>query len=102
MFLIIQRDLTIGKDGHVTATDAQTGDTVELGQITIADFINPAGLIPLGESLLCKSPASGDVLGNPTTGSIWKSLQQGMIELSNVKLVKWNGWFNYSSKSIWS
>ena len=80
-------DLTIAKDGTVTATDSQTGDVVDLGQITIADFINPAGLTPLGDSLFMQSNASGDVLeGNPTEEQ-FGSIQQGMIELSNVKLV---------------
>ena len=49
--------LTIGTDGTVTATDPQTGDIVNLGQITIADFINPAGLTPLGDSLFMQSTA---------------------------------------------
>ena len=53
----------------------------------MADFINPAGLIPLGESLFMQSDASGDVLeGNPTEEQ-FGNLQHGMIELSNVKLV---------------
>ena len=80
-------DVSIAKDGIVTAKDAQTGATVNLGQITIADFVNPAGLIPLGESLFMQSDASGDVLeGNPSTEQ-FGSIQQGMIELSNVRLV---------------
>ncbi len=80
-------DLTVARDGTVTAKDPQTGDVVDLGQITIADFVNPAGLTPLGESLFMRSDASGDVLeGNPTQEQ-FGSIQQGMIELSNVKLV---------------
>jgi flagellar basal-body rod protein FlgG len=80
-------NLTIGKDGTVTATDPQTSTTVDLGQITVADFINPAGLTPLGDSLFMKSDASGDVLeGNPNEEQ-FGSIEQGMIELSNVKLV---------------
>ncbi len=80
-------DLSIAKDGTVTATDPQTSTTVDLGQITVADFINPAGLTPLGDSLFMQSDASGDVLeGNPTEEQ-FGSIQQGMIELSNVKLV---------------
>jgi len=79
--------LTIGKDGVVTATDPTTGDVVNLGQLEIADFINPAGLTPLGESLFMESEASGAVLtGNPTTAQFGNT-RQGMIELSNVKLV---------------
>ena len=81
------KNLTIGKDGTVTATDPATNTTVDLGQITIADFVNPAGLTPLGDSLFMKSDASGDVLeGNPSEEQ-FGSIQQGMIELSNVKLV---------------
>jgi flagellar basal-body rod protein FlgG len=80
-------DVSIAKDGTVTATDSQTGATTDLGQITIADFINSAGLIPLGDSLFMQSDASGDVIeGNPSEEQ-FGSIQQGMIELSNVKLV---------------
>ncbi|RXK11869.1 flagellar basal body rod protein FlgG [Halarcobacter mediterraneus] len=79
--------ISIGTDGIVTATDPQTEESVELGQITIADFINPAGLTPIGESLFRASDASGDpVEGNPTEDQ-FGSLRQGMVELSNVKLV---------------
>jgi flagellar basal-body rod protein FlgG len=80
-------DVSIAKDGTVTATDSQTGASTDLGQITIADFINSAGLIPLGDSLFMQSDASGDVIeGNPSEEQ-FGSIQQGMIELSNVKLV---------------
>ena len=56
------KDLSIGNDGFVTARDPQTGDTIELGQITLVDFINPAGLAPLGDSLFMQTDASGDVV----------------------------------------
>ncbi len=80
-------NLTIAKDGIVSATDPTTGSTINLGQITIVDFINPAGLSPIGESLFMQSDASGDPIeGNPTTDQ-FGGLRQGMVELSNVKLV---------------
>jgi flagellar basal-body rod protein FlgG len=80
-------DISIAKDGVVSAKDPQTGTSVDLGQITIADFINPAGLTPLGDSLFMQSDASGDILeGNPSAEQ-FGSIQQGMIELSNVRLV---------------
>ncbi|WP_072682159.1 flagellar basal-body rod protein FlgG [Arcobacter sp. LA11] len=80
-------NLTIASDGTVTAEDPTTGDVTNLGQITIADFINPAGLSPQGESLFMVSEASGDpITGNPTEDQ-FGSMRQGMIELSNVKLV---------------
>ena len=80
-------DLTIAHDGMVSAKDPITNTTQNLGQIAIADFINPAGLEPLGESLFMPSEASGDPIeGNPTEDQ-FGGLRQGMIELSNVKLV---------------
>lgn len=79
--------ITVAKDGTMTATDPQTEAVVNLGQIEIADFINPAGLAPIGESLYKATEASGDVItGNPTTAQFGNT-RQGMIELSNVKLV---------------
>lgn len=80
-------DLTIASDGTVTATNPTTGATEDLGQITISDFINEAGLIPMGNSMFMASEASGDPIeGNPTEDQ-FGSISQGMIELSNVKLV---------------
>ncbi|HJE03397.1 Flagellar basal-body rod protein FlgG [Aliarcobacter thereius] len=81
------KDISIAKDGYVTARDPQTNDTIELGQIILADFINPAGLSPLGDSLFLQTDASGDVQeGNPTTDQ-FGGLSQAMLETSNVKLV---------------
>ena len=70
-------------------------------QITIADFINPAGLTPLGDSLFMKS----DVLEMCWRKSNWRtiwSIQQGMIELSNVKLVNEMVDLITAQKSLWS
>lgn len=80
-------NLTIASDGTVTAEDPTTGDVSNLGQITIVDFVNPAGLTPQGESLFTQTEASGDPLeGNPSEDQ-FGNIRQGMIELSNVKLV---------------
>ncbi len=81
------KDVTIALDGTVTATNPTTNTEVTLGQIEIVDFINPAGLTPLGDSLYAASEASGDPLaGTPSTDQ-FGNIRQGMIELSNVKLV---------------
>lgn len=80
-------DVTVAADGMVTATNPTTNAEITLGQIDIADFVNPAGLTPLGDSLYAASEASGNPLvGTPDTEQ-FGSLKQGMIELSNVKLV---------------
>ena len=79
--------LSVAKDGTVTAENAVTKATVQLGQITLSDFINPSGLAPLGDGLYSAATTSGDAIdGNAGTGGLG-SLRQGMLESSNVSLV---------------
>jgi len=80
-------NLTIAEDGTVTAEDGTTGETTQLGQITLVDFINPAGLTPLGNNLYQESDAAGDPIEGIATEDQFGSIGQGMIELSNVALV---------------
>ncbi len=80
-------NISIGDDGIITATDAGTGELSQLGQITLANFINPAGLAPKGNNLYSETTVSGNpVEGNPGLNGIG-SLRQGMLEGSNVQLV---------------
>ncbi len=80
-------NISISQDGLVTGADATTGATTQLGQITIVNFINPSGLSPLGGNLVLATDCSGDpVEGTPGTNGMG-SLQQGMLEGSNVQLV---------------
>ena len=37
---------------------------------------------------------------DPTTEQFGGFETKGMVENSNVKLVKWDGWFNYCSKRL--
>jgi len=80
-------DINIANDGLVTATDPATGEEQELGQITLADFINPAGLRPIGETLFQVSTASGDPIEADPTEDQFGGLRQGFVEMSNVALV---------------
>ncbi|WP_333707574.1 flagellar basal-body rod protein FlgG [Tepidimonas ignava] len=82
------RSLTIGKDGQVSVVvPGQTAPQV-IGQITLANFINPAGLEPLGQNLFLESQASGAPNeGNPGTEGFGQVLQ-GFLESSNVNVVQ--------------
>ncbi|WP_419769134.1 MAG: flagellar basal-body rod protein FlgG [Candidatus Marinarcus sp.] len=80
-------DVSIALDGTVTALDPATGTTQDLGQITLTDFINPAGLKPLGDSLFQESDASGDPIEGNATEDAFGSIRQSMVESSNVALV---------------
>ena len=80
-------DVSIAQDGTVTATNATTGESQELGNITIVDFINSAGLIPIGNTMFMQSDASGDAIEGTPDEEQFGSIQQGMVELPNVPLV---------------
>ncbi len=79
--------ITIGSDGTVSATPAG-GDTEQLAQITIARFVNPAGLLAKGKNLFVQTSASGDpIVGNPGEDGAG-SITQGYLEMSNVQVAE--------------
>lgn len=81
-------NINIGVDGTVSVIEAGQTATNIVGQIEIANFVNPAGLHGLGDNLYINTTASGDanvgIAGNEGLGI----LRQGFLELSNVKLVE--------------
>jgi flagellar basal-body rod protein FlgG len=79
--------LSIGQDGTVTALD-QNGTSTNLGQFSLAKFLNPTGLSSLGKNLYQETVASGTATtGTPGSTGIG-SLSQGFLELSNIQLVE--------------
>jgi len=60
----------------------------QVGQLQTADFINPAGLQPIGDNLFLETASSG----NPQAGSPGDTglgtLVQGSVESSNVNVVE--------------
>lgn len=79
-------EVTVTKSGQVFATVA--GQQQELGQITLANFINEAGLEPLGENLFRETAASGAAnVGAPDEAG-FAYIQQNYLEASNVDPVK--------------
>ncbi|MGD2119603.1 MAG: flagellar basal-body rod protein FlgG [Chromatiales bacterium] len=80
-------NITIGSDGVVSALVAGNSAPTQIGQITLAGFINTAGLESIGDNLFRETAASGaPTVGNPTDNSLG-SLQQGFLESSNVNVV---------------
>jgi len=60
----------------------------QVGQIQIAMFPNPGGLNSVGATLLLPTTASGEpVVGTPGGSDGLGTIQQGMLEQSNVNLV---------------
>jgi flagellar basal-body rod protein FlgG len=80
--------VTIGKDGTVSAITDDQSAPQNLGQITLVDFINPQGLQAIGNNLFKATNASGDPNeGEPGLAGLG-SLEQGMVESSNVEVVE--------------
>lgn len=81
-----QDQITIGRDGTVSAL--QGDRVVQLGQITLVEFMNPDGLLAIGEGLYRETPASGmPNEGTPGSDGLG-TLKQYQYEGSNVKAVE--------------
>jgi flagellar basal-body rod protein FlgG len=76
--------VVVSQTGLVTATIPGQTTPQTLGQLTIANFVNEAGLLPLGSNYFQQTAASGQ----PTVGvpgdTSFGTLQQGYLEASNV------------------
>ncbi|ADN76514.1 flagellar basal-body rod protein FlgG [Ferrimonas balearica DSM 9799] len=80
--------VTVGSDGIVTAQIAGDAVPQELGQITLANFTNPAGLEAFGNNLYRETAASGVAIeGIPGDAAIGQ-LKQGTLEGANVNVVE--------------
>jgi len=80
--------VSIGRDGTVSVVQPGSPTAVQIGQIQLADFINPAGLNPVGENLFTESVASGaPVVGTPGEDE-FGAVFQGSLETSNVNVVE--------------
>lgn len=80
-------DMTIDATGKVLVTVPKQKDKLEAGQIELVNFVNLAGLAPLGDNLYAATEKAGDMItGLPNQDGLGK-LAQGYLESSNVKLV---------------
>jgi flagellar basal-body rod protein FlgG len=88
--IIVPSDATqvrIESTGRVTATLAGQRDPVEIGQINLANFTNPAGLTAMGDNLYLANERAGEpIVGAPGENGTG-ALAQGFLEGSNVRLI---------------
>ena len=80
--------VTVGSDGTVSALISGSSTPTQIGNITLAQFVNPTGLEAIGQNLYRESGASGapqiDTPGQNGAGT----LIQGSLESSNVNVVE--------------
>ncbi len=80
--------VTIAQDGTISVT--LTGQTAaqQVGSLQLALFNNPGGLNSTGQNLFLATTASGDpIIGTPGGSEGLGSIEQGMLEQSNVSVV---------------
>jgi len=81
------QSVTIGADGTVSVTQPGDNEPTVIGEIELADFVNPAGLQPVGENLFKETGASGvPIVGTPTLDGLGRVIG-GALETSNVNVV---------------
>lgn len=81
------KGVEIASDGAVRTIQGLNEAPQQVGQIDIANFVNPAGLKALGKNLFSQTPASGQPITSRPGLNGTGYLAQGQIETSNVNIV---------------
>ena len=80
--------ITVGNDGGVSVVLPGQTAPQPVGQMQLANFINPPGLEPRGENYFTETASSGaPQVGTPGTTGLG-ALMQGAVETSNVNVVE--------------
>jgi flagellar basal-body rod protein FlgG len=81
-------NLQVSEFGAVTVVEPGSQTPQEIGQMQLADFVNPDGLEPLGGGLYLATISSGtETLGNPNDNG-YGLIKQNQLEGSNVNVVE--------------
>lgn len=80
--------ITISSDGQVSVQTAGQNAAQDLGQITVSNFINPAGLEPIGNNLYVETSASGAPIQGIAGENGLGTIRQGQLETSNVQVTE--------------
>jgi flagellar basal-body rod protein FlgG len=79
--------ITISVDGTVQALLGNDSATTELGQFTLARFVNDTGLQSIGDNLYLETGSSGPAIVGAPNDEGFGNLLQGHLESSNVDAV---------------
>jgi len=81
-------EISINAEGGVSAKVQGQVAMVNLGQLQLATFVDPAGLEAIGNNLLVETEASGPALLGTAGSDGYGTIQQGFLESSNVNPVQ--------------
>ena len=80
--------MSIGTDGTVTVTQPGSAAATQIGSIQLATFINPAGMLSMGQNLYQETAASGTPTPNTPGTNGAGIVNQGYVETSNVNVAE--------------
>ncbi|MDX0516416.1 flagellar basal-body rod protein FlgG [Sinorhizobium medicae] len=81
-------EIVFTSSGQVMVRIGNDTELQEIGQLTVANFVNEAGLEPMGENLFRQTPASGDAIVGTPADPGFAQIKQNYLESSNVDPVK--------------
>jgi flagellar basal-body rod protein FlgG len=81
-------DIAISATGVVSATVNAADGPVEVGRIELARFLNPNGLLAIGENQYTQTAASGEPIVGFAQDQGFGRVIQGALESSNVEMVQ--------------
>jgi flagellar basal-body rod protein FlgG len=82
------QSITVSSDGVVSVKLPGSAQPSVVGNIELANFINPAGLEPRGQNLYSESLASGNPVNGAPGSAGMGTVMQGFVETSNVNVVQ--------------
>ncbi len=85
---VAEDGIVIANNGQVSVRQQGNNQLNQIGQIELARFVNPEGLLSIGKNLYIETDASGAAItGNPLQEGLG-DLRQGFLEGSNVEPVR--------------
>jgi flagellar basal-body rod protein FlgG len=79
--------VSVSTNGVVSVTQPGQANAVEVGQLQLVNFANPAGLLEIGRSMFQLTSASGQPLTQTPGENGVGTISQGFLEGSNVEVV---------------
>ncbi|QMU99520.1 flagellar basal-body rod protein FlgG [Borrelia sp. A-FGy1] len=84
----IKDSLKISQEGILSVKIDNGSDPIEIGQIEISRFVNPAGLIATGNNIFKETIGSGEEISGAPGSDGMGRLRQGILEMSNVSIAE--------------
>jgi flagellar basal-body rod protein FlgG len=81
-------DITVLRDGTLSVSIPGQTELSQVGQISLARFVNPEGLRALGGNSFAPSASSGDATTGTPDSTGFGSIAQGALEGSNVNVAE--------------